>query len=284
MIWVIANEVENDGTLPTFNQYKKAFKEGEIDICWAKQNEDFSFLRCEDIVILRTKDENINKYIREAQKNIGFKSSLESQFTNFLTYDKEIVKPLLENYGIHHPKSYFLSEVRDGKKYFVKPRFGEDSRGVDKYSICSSKDKVKEKFFSLMSMGIEPLIEDYIEGEEITSAVVKNLKLNQSEVYSIYTDPINEIGIHTADIKRDFNFNVRKCELSCVEDISQLVFTVLGSKHFLRIDFRLSSGVPYVIDLNMLPGMASNGYMAECMKTHGIDYYTFIKMLVNTAY
>lgn len=283
MIWVIANKVEEDGSFPTYRHYRKAFKEGEINIYCAKQDDDFSFLKQDDIAFIRTRDENINRCVCEAQRLIGFKSTLESPLTNLLTHDKEIVKSLLRDNGILHPKSYFLSDVVNGYKYFVKPKYGENSVGVDKYSICSNVDEVKFKFNQLKSLGIEPIIEEYIEGKEVTVAIIASVFTFNPEVYPVIVDPIDS-PIHTENTKHEFSFDSLRYENDSLRRISKKIFSIIGAKHMLRIDFRIKDGIPYVIDINMIPGLAPNGYMAECLKAYGIDYYTFIQMLVNTAY
>ena len=284
MIWVIANEVEEDGSFPTYRHYKNAFNPGEIDIYCAKQDDDFSFLNKDDIVLMRTRDENINKRVDEAQRLFGFKSTLESQLTNLLTHDKELVKSLLECSGIPHPKSLYLSEVVDGRKYFVKPRFGENSVGVDERSICTSLNEVDIKCRQLKQMGIEPMIEEYVDGNEVTVAVISSLLRFNPEIYPIIVEPKNESNVHTGQTKRTLIFKSMPYESASLRKIAKEVFNIVGAKHMLRIDFRICDNIPYVIDINMIPGLAPNGYMAECLKAHGIDYYTFIKMLVNTAY
>lgn len=283
MIWVIANEVDEDGSFPTFRHYKKAFKKGEIDIYCAKQYDDFSFLKKDDIAFIRTRNENINWCVADAQRRIGFKSTLESPITNLLTHDKELVKSLLETNGISYPRSYVVNEFLDGIKCFVKPRYGENSVGVDEYSICSNLTEIDVKFRQLKNLVLEPMVEEYIEGNEVTVAVISSNGSLSPEVYQILVEPYNYCSIHTDDVKREFRFKAIRYENEYIRMISNIIFDVIGAKHMLRIDFRINDGIPYVIDINMIPGLAPNGYMARCLKAHGINYYTFIQMLVNTA-
>lgn len=284
MIWVIANEVEEDGSFPTYRHYKNAFNPGEIDIYCAKQNDDFSFLKKDDIAFIRTRDENINRHVSVAQRRIGFKSTLESLMTNLLTHDKERVKEVLTQEEILHPLSIHPKKIKDGRRYFVKPRYGENSVGVDEYSICSNISEIHTKCWQLENLGIVPMVEEFIDGEEVTVAVISSILSFNPEVYPIFVSPENQCLIHTDEVKSRFSFNPMRCEYEQVRSISKKVFMAVKAKHMLRIDFRIKDGIPYVIDINMIPGLAPNGYMAECLKAHEIDYYTFIKMLVNTAY
>ena len=64
MIWIVSNIEEEHGPFITFNEYKKAFPEGEMEIYVANQLDDFAFLSKEDIVIVRTRDRNIYNRLR----------------------------------------------------------------------------------------------------------------------------------------------------------------------------------------------------------------------------
>lgn len=283
MIWVIANKAEEDGTFPTYRHYKKAFADGEIDIHCACKNDDFSFLNKDDIVLIRTRDENINKQVSEAQSKIGFKSTLESPLTNHLTHDKNAVKPLLSQIQARFPETIDLCNVTGSRKYFVKPLYGENSIGIDESSICNSKKEVLSKYTSLLPSGIKPMIEEYIEGFDVTTAVFRNDENGTVESYSVVTMANDSQNIQTADTKKDFSFTALKYQNSFVDMVARKIFEVIGAKHYLRIDFRIAKGVPYVIDINMIPGLAPDGYMSTCMNAHGVGYFDFIRKIVSTA-
>ena len=185
MIWVIANKAEEDGTFPTYRHYKKAFADGEIDIHCACQDDDFSFLTKDDIVLIRTRDENINKKVSEAQSKICFKSTLESPLTNHLTHDKNAVKSVLRQAQIRFPETINLCNVNGSRKYFVKPLYGENSIGIDESSICDSKDEVLSKYTSLLESGIKPMIEEYVDGFDVTTSVFKSGENGSLEVLSL---------------------------------------------------------------------------------------------------
>lgn len=285
MIWVIANSAEEDGTFPTYRFYKKAFAENEIDIYCAKQDDDFSFLSKGDIAFIRTRDENINRHVSVVQPKVGFKSTLESPFTNRLTRDKEAVKTELCRHGIMFPSSANIGDIERGYSYFVKPKFGENSVGIDANSICFTKQQVIRKCRSLMACGIEPIIERYIDGNDITTSIIYSKEDNAIRTYSVFTNANNTNGIQTDETKKNYSFNASVCKDESVDRIAKKVFEAVGAKHYLRIDFRMLNGhIPYVIDINMIPGLAPNGYMARCMETHGIGYHDFIRMVVNSAY
>ena len=287
MIWVIANRLEEDGSYPTYKYYKKAFADDEIDIYCAGRDEDFSFLKDGDTAIIRTRDENISNCLREAQKRIGFKSTVESPQTRMMMYDKNVVKSLFSQYGIPCPKTISENKVIDGETYFVKPKYGEDSKGIDEDSLCHSKAQVVAKCKSLRGQGMEPIVEEYIDGFDITASVIY-----LSESNGVRVDAIKDIAegdFQTFDDKYGFINDPSKpravtpYDNKKLESIARCVFSILRAKHYIRIDFREKDGIPYVIDVNMIPGLAPNGYMSRCLKAHGVDYHDMVRMVVNSA-
>ena len=281
MIWVIANKVEEDGSFPTYKYYKKAFSEGEIDIFCAGEDDDFSFIGKNDVVLVRTRDEEINKNLYIAREKIGFKSTLESPETNELTHDKELVKSVLEKEGIAYPKTIKLEDVLDSRTYFVKARYGENSQGIDENSICKRRYDVYKKSITLLSGGIEPIVEEYINGEDLTTSVINTKE--GLKAFSSIIHPNTSFGFHTFGSKLDFAFTALPYENSILDKTCIKVFNAIGAKHYLRIDSRMVGGVPYILDINMIPGLGPVGHMNKCLEMNGIGYHEFIRMVVNSA-
>lgn len=288
MIWVIANKIEEDGSFPTYRYYKKAFDDSEVDIYCAGQNDDFSFLKKEDIALVRTRDRNIGEALRKAQSGIGFKSTLESEETELLTSDKDIVKEYLQIGGIRHPKTIKFSRLEDGKRYFVKPKYGENSIGIDENSLCENRVQAIKKYTSLLQRGIEPIIEEYIEGFDVTVSAIFDPKTGMLRTDAIrFRD--DGLGFQTPEYKDRFVYDDSSpCDAVAYDDLevdclTREIFRIVKAKYYLRVDFRVRDGVPYVIDVNMIPGLAPNGYTSMCLRTHGVGYHDMVRMVVNSA-
>lgn len=287
MIWIIANKIEEDGSYPTYKYYKKAYDDSEIDIYCAGQDEDFSFLKKDDIAVIRTRDENISNNLRAAQGRIGFKSTVESPQTRILMLDKCVVKSLFNQYGIPCPKTIAEDKVVDGYAYFVKPKFGENSIGIDDNSLCTTAAQVKAKCQSLRDLGMQPIVEEYIDGFDVTASVICMKGSNGVRVDAI--KDVTDCAFQTFEDKDGFiNDPTKPCGVTAYDDkrldsIARCVFSILRTKHYMRIDFRVRDGVPYVIDVNMIPGLAPNGYMSRCLSAHGVEYHDMVRMVVESA-
>lgn len=283
MIWVIANKKEEDSSFPTYRHYKQAFPEGEIDICLATPQDNFAFIHRGDIAIVRTRDPRINARLREAQMAYCFESTVESYMVDWLTHDKEAIKVVLAQNGLFFPKTVALDDIVPGSKYFVKPRYGENSIGVDPYSICRNRDEVMTKCSLLWQHGIEPMIEEYLEGDEVTTAVFWGKEDLHLKMFSAIMRPNDGGELHTQMTKAGFSFTPERYKSSRLDDAVRKVFHAIGAKHLLRIDTRIVNHMPYIIDVNMIPGLAPDGYLSKCMEVNGIGYRNAIRMMVNTA-
>lgn len=282
MIWVIANKIEEDGSYPTYRYYKKAFADEAIDIYCAGQDDNFSFIKKDDIVIMRTRDKNINYRVRKAQEVIGFSSTVESYLVDCFTHDKDAAKGVLEVHKVRCPKTYkYVHEVVEGNKYFVKPRYGENSVGIDEYSLCTTRKQVAIKCAMLQHKEIVPMVEEFVEGEDATSAII--FTEDGLKVYSAIMKPNSKEGYHTDTTKEEFSFTPKVYKDKRLTEAILKVWHAIGARHYLRIDTRIVDGIPYIIDINMIPGLAPDGYFSKCLEVNGVDYLDGIRMVVGSA-
>lgn len=283
MIWVLSNEAEENGVFTTYDDYKKAYDDGFMGIYCAKQNETFDFINKDDIVIVRTRDKNINECLRKAQSLTGFKSTLESEITHYLTYDKLGVKPFLQKAGVTFPQfTTSIDELKNDCVYFVKPCAGEDSRGVDEKSKCKSVDEVIAKCKEFKKKGKTPLIEEFIDGDEVATTILYSPEDNDVKTFSAKVNP-NKHGFYTYDVKAEYDFTTTPYHDKKLEEDCKKVFEIIGAKHYLRIDSRVRDGKHYIIDINMIPSLNRKSCTAKCFEANNVEYYDFIRMVVNSA-
>lgn len=281
MIWVIANKIEEDGSFPTYRHYKEVFPKDSIAIHCSVQNDDFTFLNKDDVVLIRTRDRNINECVRKEQLKKLFRSTLETELVDKYTHDKEYVKPLLKTIGILYPRTVNIEDIIEGEKYFVKPRYGENSIGVDKYSLCTTKQQIASKCEMLRKSNIEPIIEQYIEGQDATTTIIREGECVKT--YSSIMNSKSKEGYHTDTTKSGYLFETQRYESKELEAIAKKIWEAIGAKHYLRIDTRIVNGKHYVLDINMIAGLAPNGYASKCLECNGVNYENFIKKVVNSA-
>lgn len=262
--------MEGCKTSPTFRYYQEALGKDNIKLAVVDESDDLSFLKAKDIILLRTASSSLIHTIYS--KHVRTTAELYDKYT--LTSDKVSLHKFLGEYGILTPSQYKIDGIVVGKKYFVKPRYGNDSIGVSNDSICSTTDEVRNK-----AKSSEVVIEDYIEGKEYTVACIKTS--SSLRMYAIEVDCSSTDGIQTYEGKKNYLETGIKVDAETrqkLQKISSKVFKLLGIRHHARIDFRSdNNGNLYVIDVNLIPGLGPIGDMARCLLLS--ENYSYIDML-----
>lgn len=281
MIWFI--QLEGEGNF--ISSYKEQFiieslGRDNVKVVSVKEDDDLSFLVKSDIVVCQTRSLSLIRKI----ESIGCRNTCESSETIELTYDKEKVKNVLEMSGILFPRTMDASSVDEQHHAFVKPLFGADSDGVDEHSLVTSEALCIAKCQELKVKGYRPIIEEFIEGTEATVAV---LKMPNGDIcaYPIEIELGNNHSIMTKSKKMSWT---ELCSISANKMLVQSAketFKAIGCKHYMRIDFRIDKkGYPYVIDLNLYPGLGPIDHFAKCLYLNkNITHHDILNEIINTS-
>lgn len=285
MIWSIVSkdEMENFGTGNVFKFYQEALGRDNIKLAVVEETDNLDFVSDNDIVLLRTASKKLIDTIRKK----GVKTTAEEYDTYYLADDKLQISRFLLVKGILASSHRSLDNVKDGIVYFVKPRFGSDSKGVTEKSICKSKeDVIKQVDFIDHTCNCESVIEEFIDGKEYT--VVCLYIGSNLYCYPVEVDCGNTFGIQTQQGKSDFTecgLKLNDGERKEINTIAEKVFEKLGVKHHARVDFRRNKdGKLYVIDVNLIPGLGPTGDLARCLLlTENYSYKDALNMVIASA-
>ena len=61
--------------------------------------------------------------------------------------------------------------------------------------------------------------------------------------------PITRMAYKRMKQSENYSFSASACKDELLDRIAKKVFEAVGAKHYLRIDFRMSNQVPYVIGI-----------------------------------
>jgi len=156
-----------------------------------------------------------------------------------------------------------------GDTFVVKPIRQGSSVGVDILCGCDSAArsamKCYEKFGNCM-------IEEFISGKEITVGILNNRTLPITEIRSA-------VGFYDYEAKyiddtTEYLFDTIK-ETELIEQINNSAlacYNSLGCRHQSRVDMILTEdGVPYVLEINTLPGFTSHSLLPMAAKKAGMS-------------
>lgn len=264
------------GTSPVFRFYEEALGSDNINLAVVDEYDSLPFLHEGDIALLRTASEPLINTIGEK----GIRTTAEPFGLYTLVNDKKAVSELLNEKGIIAPLQYDLLDVKAGRTYFVKPRFGSDSRGITTQSICHSPYDVQRQMNKLNE---EAVIEEFIDGREFTVAIAK-----ADTIHSWAMEVIAKDHIQTEESKAhymEYGKPIEKSLEAKIKNVAESVFNLLGINHHARIDIRMDkNGWLYVIDINLLPGLGPTGDWARCLLlTENYSYIDALNVILASA-
>ena len=146
----------------------------------------------------------------------------------------------------------------------VKPAWEGSSKGIRGKCVVDTPQELVKAIETHRRAYRQPiLVEEYIEGEELTVGIVGNTPPKIIGVMRVLPQRKEERFIYSLEVKRDYLARVRyECpaklppaRLQAIEDAARVVYQELGCRDVARIDFRLKDGVPYFLEVNPLPGL-----------------------------
>jgi D-alanine-D-alanine ligase len=193
-----------------------------------------------------------------------------------LTLDKPMTKRILAFHGLPTPRFQVFddpcADVDPGLRYplFVKPAGEGTGMGISGDSVVRDEDQLRRQLQWLIETYAQPaLVEEYVEGREITVGVLGNAELQVLPPLEIdlSTCPPEEGGIYTSRIKAELPTVPRYlCPAALSEaladELSRLAvaaFRALDCLDVARVDFKLDAhdgDRPYILELNPLPGLS----------------------------
>ena len=176
----------------------------------------------------------------------------------------------------------------------LKPAWEGSSKGIRNRCLVERAEDLAGTLEALCRDYLQPiLIEEYIQGEEVTVGIVGNESPTIIGVMQVRsTEPVENF-VYSLEVKRDFRRQVRyDCPPALPEDVIQSVtraalnaYRVLGCRDVARVDFRVRAGVPYFLEINPLPGLnPQSSDLVIMAKLCGWSYPQLIESILSAAF
>ncbi len=203
-----------------------------------------------------------------------------------LTMDKTMTKRVLTSAGITTPKFAVYRAVDKNKNLaaVIEEKFGlpvvikapsqGSSIGVE---IVENAEEISAAIENSFKYGDEILVEEFINGRELTVAVFGN----EDKAKAL---PIIEITTTTGrydyetKYKKGASTHICPAELDAeltekVQALAISAFKICKCAGVARIDMMLSAeNVPYVIEINSVPGMTETSLVPDAARAAGIEF------------
>jgi D-alanine-D-alanine ligase len=259
---------------------------------------------------------------REAQvpallEMLGVPYSASKVLALALTLDKAMTKRVLAYHGLptphfqefRHPDQALDAalgrRLAAGGALFVKPNREGTGMGIHGDALVRSEAAVRERVAYLLgAYGQTALVEEYIEGRDVTCGLVGNLRPDGgsddlhlfpiSEVdHTVYppgTEPFYsyKIKVELADLYHGYcPARIPDAIAAEVRRLTIETFRACGCLDVARVDFRLdvtTSGLqPMILEINALPGLAWNSDLTLCAAADGWTHTQLLQSIFQAA-
>mgnify|MGYP002626327241 CR=1 FL=1 len=167
---------------------------------------------------------------------------------------------------------------------FVKPVSEGSSFGMTK---VDKREDLKSAYETAIKYNDDVLIEEFIDGFFVTVGVLeKDGKAFATEILEIR--PKNEWYDFEAKYTQGMSdficpANLSKEVTQRVKDVAVKAFETAGCHSVSRIDFMMKDDVPYLLEINMSPGMTSTSDLPAQSAAMGIGYDELVQIILNSA-
>ena len=223
--------------------------------------------------------------IQAILESIGVPFSGCGVLASALCMDKNISKKLFITEGIKTPQWITVKDENKidysiieniGYPLIVKPNSGGSSIGTIK---VQSREELKEGVKEALKYDDEIIIEEYIEGEEITSCI-----LNGEVLPIISINPKSEIfnynSKYTKGAAEKKIIELPRALREKADEISLKCWDTFKLKVYARIDMIIKDEEVYVLEINTLPGMTENSLFAKSAEAHGLNFSQLLDKIV----
>ena len=212
-----------------------------------------------------------------------------------LAMNKPVSKELFRSAGLTVPQEMLLSKDREcdpveilsvlGKPVVIKPVAEGSSIGL---SICSTKKDIAEAIQATFAVSSEIMVEEYIQGREVSCAVLGNSEPEALPVIEIIPQKKYGFFSYTAKYVPGASREICPARLSedmynKVQDYALKAHCLLGCKGFSRSDMIVTSQDVYLLETNTLPGMTENSLFPLAVRTAGLTVSQFLDRLIELA-
>ncbi|MGZ2370888.1 D-alanine--D-alanine ligase [Ancylomarina sp. YFZ004] len=212
-----------------------------------------------------------------------------------LSFNKHACNSYLKTLGYEFAKSTLLKkniafdckciEQKVGLPCFVKPNADGSSFGISKVRRL---DELENAILKAFNEGNEVIIEEYIEGLEVTCGL---LKTSKEEIVFPITEVIPKNDFFDFEAKYDPTMaeEITPARISSeltqkIQSLSSDIYDDLKCKGIVRIDYIIKNGIPYVLEANTIPGMTANSFIPKQVEAMGRELRDILTLVIEDQF
>ncbi len=223
-------------------------------------------------------------------ENMGLPYTGSGVLACALAMDKAKSKEVFSLYQLPTPRAYSVSKNMLGTlgtmqaeftfPVFVKPRHGGSSLGAGK---ANNLEELKTRCEEALKLDNEALIEEFIEGRELTVALYDGKSLGAVEITPTraFYDYTAKYTVGGSRYSTELSISAEhKKRLFALAEVANLA---IGGTSFTRVDFLSTDSEHYVLEVNTVPGFTELSLYPRAAQSAGYDYPAICERILEGA-
>lgn len=213
-----------------------------------------------------------------------------------LAMNKAISKELFRSAGLKVPREMLFSRNQDidqgkilsvlGRPAVVKPVAEGSSIGV---RVCRTAEEIAGAIKDTFDISSEVMVEEYVEGREVSCAVLGNRSPEALPVIEITPRKEHQFFNYTAKYVPGASEEVCPARLprhvfKKVQDYAIKAHCLLCCRNFSRSDMIVGGNEVYILETNTIPGMTENSLFPLAARTAGLSFSELMDRLIELAF
>ncbi len=228
-------------------------------------------------------------------KILGIPFVGSSVLASALAMNKKAAKEIYRVVGLDVPKDIVIrkGELVDGQKIIselghrvmVKPAVEGSSYGM---SLCTGEEDIVAGVKNALELDDEVLVEEYVEGTEVTCCVMGRKDLKVLPLIEIRPGPSYPFFTYEAKYEPGATEEICPAPIEqsvCarVEEMGKLAHRALRCRVWSRTDMIISGGRIVVLETNTIPGMTPNSLFPKAARAGGMSLSDLVDKLVQLS-
>ncbi len=213
--------------------------------------------------------------------------------------DKALAKERLLAHGLPTPRHATLSSPNEPCAVplpaLVKPVHEDGSLGISSESVVRDAESLARRVAYVLEHYRQPaLVEEFIGGREFNQSIWGNdppQALPPAEInYAGIDDPLQRLCTYEAKWVEDsaaYGLTPVLCPAPVDEDlrlrlveVAIAAYRVMGCRDYARVDMRERDGIPYILEVNPNPTLASDAGFVRAGRAAGLDQSQLAERIV----
>ncbi|MBY0084065.1 MULTISPECIES: D-alanine--D-alanine ligase [Brevibacillus] len=225
--------------------------------------------------------------VQGALETLGIPYTGSGVLASSLCMNKQLSKMLLKAAGIQTPAGLYWKDVYDpqavkqlGYPVIVKPNLGGSSIGVQ--LVQNEKELLSAvQEASHLDQGI--LIEPYLKGTELTCAILDGEVLPIIGIRSAHSEWFDYRAKYEDGGAEEEVIELPPVTQQRVREAALASYQLLQCKVYARVDMILCQDIPYVLEVNTLPGMTANSLFPKSAGAAGMTFTHLLDRIIASS-